>query len=825
MIFCTIFGIQHLNLGHMKKQIQFFFILIGCLAFNHAIAQVNYKWVKSISSTGLGNDKGYSIAVDDSGFVYVTGSFGGGIAPADFNPFGTPVPLIGSGASNCFLAKYNANGDCVWAKVLDAYNSSSGSLGKSIAIDTAGNVYIAGAFFGTVDFNTSSQISYVSSSGDVDGFVAKYDSNGNFKWVRSEGGLSFDIANSVALDITGNVYVAGVFKSSNFESQGGGGVQFSAMGNFEDMFFAKYDSAGVFQWSNPIGDAGRDIASTITIDKSGNAYLTGSFQGSVDFDPGPGTTTQIALGTEDAIFFAKYNSFGGYVISQKLSGSSGSGLGTSIAVDTAGKFYLTGAFSGTIDFDPIGGQSRTSLGAKDIFYAKYNQVGEYEFANRIGTPATSVIDSAIGSCIVVDNEGEIYITGSFQGDADFDPSTGDDTHTSGSDGGDIFFAKYDNAGSYLWAKSLCAGVEDAGTGIVVDTAENVYVTGYYQGTVNFEVGAGMANRVSSSNTQDIFFAKYRPGGTSTISGNIFDNIGNPVTAGYVYLYTQYTNDGNAAMHLVDITSIQTGGDYSFFEVYSDSYLVLAIADSLTYSSSLAATYYSDSTHWEQATPIIITSPFTNFSTATINMMGLQPLNGSASLSGIILEGFGYDRVQGDPVPGTSVGLDHDPGGSIMAHTTTNEFGRYSFNNIPAGCYKIYVNIPGLPMDSTYHECLDSSEIITTFNFIADSGSVFIDPAASTFEKDIESKIKMNVYPNPYKGITTIELTLKETKKVQIEIYNLLGVKVADLMDEQKQAGLVKCKFNATDGGLKPGIYLLNLKVGDEISSKKIIQIE
>jgi hypothetical protein len=100
----------------MKKQIQFFFILIVFLSFNNAKAQVNYQWVKGISSTGLGNDKGYSIAVDDSGFVYVTGSFGGGIAPADFNPFGTPVPLVGSGALNCFFAKYNANGDCVWAK-------------------------------------------------------------------------------------------------------------------------------------------------------------------------------------------------------------------------------------------------------------------------------------------------------------------------------------------------------------------------------------------------------------------------------------------------------------------------------------------------------------------------------------------------------------------------------------------------------------------------------------------------------------------------------------------------------------------------------------
>lgn len=807
----------------MKKQIQFFFILLGCLAFNHAIAQINYKWVKGISSTGLGNDKGYSIAVDDSGFVYVTGSFGAGIAPADFNPFGTPVSLVGSGVRNCFFAKYTANGDCVWAKTLDAYNLSSWSSGASIAVDTAGNVYLAGAFWGTVDFNTSNQvISYASSSGELDGFVAKYDNSGNFMWVRSQGGLLVDITNSVALDITGNVYVTGVFKSANFESTIGG-VLFSAIGGVEDIFITKYDNAGIFQWSNQIGGADRDIATSITVDKSGNAYLTGSFKGSVDFDPGPGIINQISLGTQDAIFFAKYDSFGGYVIAQKLSGSAGSGVGTSIAVDTAGKFYLTGAFSGTIAFDPMGGQIQTSKGVKDLFYAKYNQLGEYEFAYPIGAPATSAVDSALGSCIVVDNEGDIYITGSFQGDADFDPSiTVDDTHTSGSDGGDIFFAKYDNAGNYLWAKSLCAGVEDAGTGIAVDTAENVYITGYYQGKVNFDVGAGIANRVSSSNTQDIFFVKYRPGGTSTISGNVFDNVGNPVTAGYVYLYTQYTNDGNAAMHLVDITSIQTAGDYAFLEVYEDSYLVLAIADSLTYPL-LAATYFSDSTHWEQATPIVITSPFTTFSTATINMRGLLSLNGSASLGGVILEGFGYDRTAGTPIQGTPIGLEGDPG-SIIAYTSTDVDGKYIFSNLPAGCYKIYVNIPGLPMDSTYHECLDSLQNINNLDFIADSGSIYIDPLA-TVKQITPSKTNIHLYPNPNKGIATIQFTIVDANVIQLDVFNLLGEKVAEVLNEKKQAGVVTCKFNADNIGLTAGVYLLKLKIGSEITTIKMIQVE
>lgn len=801
----------------MKKHILIFFILIGCIAFNHSVAQINYKWVKSIGTSNT--DKAHSIAVDRLGNVYITGFFG--LGTTDFNPFGSvPVPLIGTGALNGFFAKYNPNGDCLFAKVIGA--SSGGCFGTSIAVDTAYNIYLAGAFLSMVDFDPSSVNYLVSSSGDMDGFIAKYDSNGNFKWVRSQGGGLFDIANSIALDITGNVYVVGVFKSANFESQGNPVPPFIAMGA-EDIFFAKYDTAGVFKWSNPVGGSGRDIAKGIAVDKSGNAYLTGSFQGSVDFDPGTAINLSVGLGTQDAIFYAKYDPSGAYIFAKKLTSSIGSGIGTGIAVDTAGMLYLTGSFSGVMDFSPAGGQLSTSNGVKDMFYAKYDQIGEYEFAKPIGTPLPATIaDSAIGAGIVLDHIGNIYITGSFQGQADFDPSSAVETHTSSTGGGDIFFAKYDNIGNYLWSKSLCTGLEDAGTGIAVDTAGSVYVTGYYQETVNFDIGAGMANRVSSAGTQDIFFAKYRPGGTSTVSGNIFDNFGNPVTAGYVYLYTQYTNDGNAAMHLVDIASIQTGGDYSFFEVYSDSYLVLAIADSMTYPW-LAATYFGDSTHWEQAIPIIITSPFTNFSTATINMMDLQPLNGSASLSGIILEGEGYDRTAGTPIQGTPIGLEGDPG-SIVAYTNTDVDGKYTFNNLPAGCYKIYVNIPGLPMDSTYHKCLDSLQNINNLDFIADSGSIYIDPLASV-KQIASSKTNIHLYPNPNKGIATIQFIITDASLVQMDVYNLLGERVAKILNEKKQSGVITYRFNADNIGLTAGVYLLKLKIGNEITTVKMIQVE
>jgi|GEM_PF-1598468 len=805
----------------MKKNLLLICILFSYLAVNKAAAQINYQWVKSIGSSSPGDDAGKSLVVDNAGYIYVTGKISYGSAPTNFNPYGTiPVYLTSTGP-DCFFAKYNPNGNCEWVKNIGLTNSS-GAIGTSIAVDGASNVYVLGEFAGKAGFNPLGGDSLTSAGGSVDCFFAKYLSDGTFQWVRQFGGSGEDEGAGIVVDPSGyDIFLTGYFKSSiaNFSNNSAIDTTLTNASD-KDIFLAKYGSDGVFKWAKSIGGSGEDIGTAIDANDS-SITITGSFQGSVDFNPGVYPQNLVASGLKDA-FVAKYQLDGSFGWAVDLGHAGGNtALGTGVAID-ANNIYVTGIFKGNIDFDP--NNSKQANGRQDIFFALYHINDQsLGFGYNIGSSANSQTDSASSSDIIVDPSGNIYLTGTFEGKADFNPSQGGDTLES-SGQGDIFFGKYANNGDLAWAKRMGCDSIEVGYGIAVDNSENIYLTGAYQGTVNFDPGAGIATRTCSDNFgTDLFISKYRPGGTSTITGNVsYNNIALNNGNNIARLYTQITNDGNAAMHLEDEVSIDPQGNYSFSDVNTDNYLVLAIADTATYPT-LAATYYGDSTHWEQAIHII-TSP-NIIDTANIMMRGYPTLTGDASLSGLILEGDGYDRTAGTPIQGTEVGLDHDPGGSIMAHTTTGSDGKYTFNNIPAGCYKIYINIPGLPMDSTYHKCLDSLDNITHLDFIADSSSIYIDPTPTAINQIALAKIKMQVFPNPYKSVISIEFTMVTSNRVQLEVYNLLGEKMAEFLNEQKQAGLIKCRFNPADKGLKAGIYLLKLKVGGEISTKKIIQIE
>lgn len=810
----------------MKKQYLIFYMLFSCFAYNCATAQINYQWVKSISSTTPNNDIGKSIVSDNVGNIYVTGKFGYGTG-AEFNPYGTGSVSISSGGTDCFFAKYDANGDCLWANSMQvlAPGGIGFAIGTGIAVDASNNVYVLGVFKDSVDFDPGAGSFKLNSQGAMDCFFAKYDPSGAFQWVRHFGGSSDDDAGAgIAVDALGTgVYLTGYFKSSTayFMNQYTVDTTLTNSGD-KDAFIAKYGTDGSFKWAKSIGGIGEDVGTAI--DASGSyVTFTGSFQNTADFNPGSSPELDTALGFKD-VFVSKYFLDGSFGWTKNLghTGSGNTAIGTGVAID-ASNIYLTGVFKGQIDFEM--NNVKQAIGQQDIFYAMYHISDELlGYGYNIGSNLNSQTDSASVSDIVVDPAGNIFLTGTFEGKADFNPSQGGDSLESVGKG-DIFLAKYDTNGDKIWVKAMGGDSTDVGYGIAVNNAENVYLTGTFQGTVNFDPGAGIANRTSfGSFGTDIFISKYREG-TSTIMGTVSHGvITNLVTSGSnsAYLYTETTNDGNAAMHLVETVDIDNTGNYSFSGVCTGNYIVLAIADTLDYPQ-VAPTYYGDSTHWQQAIHII-TLPST-VHTANIIMKEYFPLTGTATISGTVLEGDGFNRVPGDPIPGTDVGLDHDPGGSIVSHTTTDANGKYTFKNLPAGCYKIYVNIPGLPMDSTYHECLDSLDNIPDLNFIADSSSIDINPTPSSVEQMNALKTIIQIYPNPHQGLTNIEFTITETNKVQIDVFNLIGEKVAELLNEQKQAGIVKCPFNGHDKGLTAGVYLLNVKVGDESITKKIIQVE
>jgi hypothetical protein len=451
----------------------------------------SYIFAKNIGSTL--DDYGYTITFDDNGNVYIVGVFRG---TADFDPSAGTENLTSVGEEDIFFAKYDATGNYIYAKSI---GSSLSDWGNGIAVDGSGNVYITGTFQGIADFDPGSGTTNLTSLGTSDMFFAKYDINGNYIYAKNIGSTLMDRGNNIVIDGSGNMYITGVFQATVDFDPGLGIENLTTVGTF-DMFFAKYDTDGNYVYAKSIGSTDIDECRNITIDGSSNVYITGGFQGTADFDPGPGTANLTSIGSYD-IFFAKYDIAGNYVYAKSI-GSTLIDQSRNIAVDGSGNVCIIGYFQGTADFNPSSGVANlSSVGNSDIFFAKYDAVGNYIYANHIGSASDD-----IGIGIKVDGSCNVYITGSFQGTADFNPGSGTTNLTSiGSY--DIFFAKYDAAGNYIFANSTGSASTDVGYGVNIDDNNNIYIIGSFMGTADFNFGTGIANLTSGGGT-DIYFAKY-----------------------------------------------------------------------------------------------------------------------------------------------------------------------------------------------------------------------------------------------------------------------------------------------------------------------------
>jgi hypothetical protein len=255
----------------------------------------------------------------------------------------------------------------------------------------------------------------------------------------------------------------------------------------------------VFGFALRAGGASVDWGQSITVDAVGNTYVTGYFQGTVDFDPGPGNYSLISGGRAD-IFVAKYSSSGALLWARRIGGSSDD-YSNGIAVATNGSVYTTGSFQGTADFDPGAGTfNLTSAGGSDIFVSKLDSAGNFVWVRRMGGSSD---DTSYG--IAVAAEDSVYTTGYFQGTADFDPGAGAFNLTSAGYQ-DIFVSKLDSAGNLIWARRMGGSSGDYGYGIAAAADGGVYTTGYFWGTTDFDPGAGVYN-LTSTGGSDIFITK------------------------------------------------------------------------------------------------------------------------------------------------------------------------------------------------------------------------------------------------------------------------------------------------------------------------------
>ncbi len=445
------------------KSLLFCFILL-CGAFCLTAQAPGWQWASQAG--GVNDDIGFAVAFDNQGNQYVSGYFAG---TASFGPYN----LVSSGLDDIFVAKLDSSGSWLWAAQAGGTDLDRGS---GIALDGAGNIYLIGEFRGSASFGSLT----ITSSGNLDTFIAKLDANCNWLWARRAGGASDDLGYRVAVDGLGSTYVTGSFQlSASF-----GSFTLTAAGN-RDIYAAKLDADGNWLWAVRAGGSGYDEGTGICLDSAGSAFITGFCTGSASFGP-----WIIAASAATDVFAAKLDSGGNWLWVVNVGGpGTNADYCFSIASDGLDNALIAGFFKATAQF---GAYSLTSSGNYDIFAAKLNSAGNWLWAAGAGG-----LDNDRAWGIAADSAGNAYLTGYFSTNADFGPYT----LTSGGSI-DVFAAKLDSAGNWLWAVGAGSSSSDVGYGIAADGIGNTYLTGEMSGNAVFGPFT-----LTSAGSWDIFTAK------------------------------------------------------------------------------------------------------------------------------------------------------------------------------------------------------------------------------------------------------------------------------------------------------------------------------
>ncbi len=388
-----------------------------------------------------------------------------------------------------------------WANALGG--SGAGEFVRNSVVDASGNLYVVGGYTGTINVNPGgTSATNLTSAGGTDGFIAKYTSSGSLVWASSLGSTGADGVYGIALDGSGNVYVTGYFSNTvDFDFSQQGTSSFTSAGG-TDIFWAKYSSAGGFQ-AVAIPDNGvtNDIGYEITVDGSGNVYLTGYFTGTVDFDPSTSVSNKTSVGGKD-IFLGKYSSSNALIWIDTF-GSTLDDEGLSLQLIGSEGVLFGGYYSGDMDVNPLSGVTLiTNFGSADGIFEIVSQAdGDWESASYVRSSGTDVVKkvTVLGS--------HIYIGGEFSGTPTFGGGTAGTTTRTSNGGTDVFVGKYNLTTisalpDRVWLNTFGGEGNELLYGLTVDAFEeavagnpqgNVYATGSFNKTVNFNSSGTAAN--------------------------------------------------------------------------------------------------------------------------------------------------------------------------------------------------------------------------------------------------------------------------------------------------------------------------------------------
>lgn len=617
------------------------------------------------------------------------------------------------GVQQAWVARYNGP-------------ANNNDYGQAIAVDDSGNVYVTGRSFGT----TTGQ----------DYATIKYNTEGVQQWVVRYNGPNngADLANAIAVDHIGNVYVTG---------------QSSGIGTFADYGTVKYNSSGVQQWAVHYNDPGNgyDFASSIAVDDSGYVYVTGDAGGNY------ATVKYSPSGVQQ--WAAVYNG-----------PANGDDWAYDVIVDDSGYVYVTGYSAGILNAFPF---------ENDYATIKYNSSGVQQWVARYNDSENGT-DNAY--TLALDDSGNVYVTG---------------TSILTWQNSEYSTVKYNSSGVQQWEAHYDGPVpgtgSDNGYAIALDDSGNVYVTGDSHGVTSDQ---DMATVKYNSSGQQVWVARYNG------PGNGYDEAIHIAVDAYDYIYVMGSVTGLGTMGDYAVVKYNSSGAQQWVATYNgpaDS-VDCAFAMAIDNSDNIYVTGWSQGigTGYDYATVKFTQTPVpVELTSFDANVKDNKIFLSWSTATETNNQGFDIERSQKSEAGSQS----WDKIGFVQGNGTTTKQETYSFvdKNISSGTY--YYRLKQIDLNGTYSY---SKVIEVNVNV----------PAQFSLSQN---------YPNPFNPGTTIKFSIPKEANVSLSIYNVLGQKVAQLVNSKLEKGNYTYHWDASK--FASGIYLYELRTSSFISIKKMLLLK
>lgn len=764
----------------MKRTLTLLFsVLLSSILFGQTL-----PFDKVANYGGTGDDKIHDICFDKLGNRYIAGTFKNSI------DFGNGVEITSVDNADAFIAKYDADGNILWA---NGFGGSLTDYADAIAVDNDGNIITASRFYEKIVFGTDTLVG----KGSWDIAIAKFDSYGNYLWMKHAYTPNKDEATDIKIDSQGNYVVLGYYDVADsihipmkYES-----LEIYSHGE-RDIFVIKMDSEGNPLWGVTAGGFyDDDNAGGLAIDENDNIYFNGSYTDTTAIFG----TIELVQEDGDDLFLAKLNSSGSYLWAVSATGA-GDDVGKNLEYvqgdgTNTGKLLVTGYFEDSLY---VGAENNLfkSTGNDDVFVFTYSKEGAYESGFSFGSDAE---EQANVVTYIPGSDGDYLISGHTKGDLILPNET---LANFGSK--DMFIMKV-HQDSLVWAKNYGGSSIDE----------------IYSAAINDEGEICFAGHFKSSSAQFNDITLTNNGGYDLWMGQMHEPT--PFSAPVILSISDIPNDQGGKVRIEfsasELTNsfsvwrqIDSTSDWdaigSFDGIYQNKYSYVAPTLGDSTISGIKWSNFKVSAHSSEMLNFLVSESMLGYSID--NLAPIVPAGVIASGYDDMIELAWDESVEKDfqyYAIYRSLDSEFTPDTMITStYTTTNNY--FNDNEVIEG-YTYYYHISAVDYSGNYSEFSEKVyALITDVQLDIDIPTVY--------------ELGQN-YPNPFNPSTVVNYSIPESGLVTLKVFNILGQEIVELVNEVKQVGVYEVSFNASS--LTTGMYIYRIQSGDFTSTKKMILIK